>query len=408
MNSFELATSISNNKTVIIVSCLCLLFFIYILYKVNKRTRNCKQIINSRNKDDLNNEVYTFQDIIKSNYFYDSSNNRDYTLKDFYIKTSYNSYASGNFSNDYVNECAIQNCASYGVRAIDLQIYSVNGEPVIAISSTNNNFYKESYNHIPLRTALTHIKKYFIDKNSIQFGDNNYKVNGSDHPLFIFLRIHYSSNTDKNIKQYNSLVNGRVVYDKQYTIETKQLEFYNKIYDIFMAIFEAKQFNQTQVRNDYLGSIDTEQRHSIISNLKMKDLKEKILLFISLNGEPNTSVIKQSKLHYITDLYENDQDIRGYRYDEVVDGNETSLNQYMNKSKLSYCFPEFSNHSHNDDFVNAMAYGIQFVGMNFQKNDNQLQLYNGFFINNHNINSNNNNQNNLTSPYIKKPDTMLK
>jgi len=400
-NSFT--DSISNNKTFIVVFCLCLFFFAYILHKVNKRKRNCDSIKNSRNKDEVNNETYSFQDIINSNYLYDSSNNAYYTLKDFYIKTAHNCYASGNHKNDYMNECALKNCASYGVRALDLQIYSKNGEPVIATSSVNNNFYKESYNHIPLRSALAQIKKYFVDQNSIQIGDNNYTTNAADHPLFLLLRIHYSANSESDIKQYNSLVNGRVVYDKQYSIESKQLKFYNKIYDTFMAFFEANQFNQTQVRADHLGSIDTDQRFQIIADLPLKDLKEKILLFISLNNEPNSVVIKQSKLHYITDLYENDQDIRGYRYDEIVDGSESALNQYMNKSKLSYCLPEYSTHSHNYDYVNAMAYGIQFVGMNFQRSDNQLNLYNSFFIENHNITDSK-----LTSPYIKKPDSMLK
>jgi hypothetical protein len=400
MNS--LTDSISNNKTSIVVSCLCLFFFAYILHKVNKRKRNCDSIINSRNKDEINNETYTFQQIIDSGYLYDSSNNSDYALKDFYIKTSHNCFASGNYKNDYMNECALKNCATYGVRALDLQIYSKDGEPVIATSSVNNNFYKESYNHIPLRSALAQIKRHFVDENSIQFGDDTYNTNAEDHPLFLILRIHYSANSESDIQQYNSLVNGNVVYDKQYSIESKQLKFYNKIYDTFLAYFNSEQFNQTTVRADYLGSIDTEARSSIIANLKMKDLKKKILLFISLNNEPNASVAKQSKLHFITDLYENDQDIRGYRYDEVMDGSESALSQYMNKSKLSYCLPQYSSHAHNYDYVNAMAYGIQFVGMNFQRRDNQLNLYNSFFIETHNIS-----QDKLTSPYIKKPDSML-
>ena len=66
---------------------------------------------------------------------FDTEQGSNYKLKDFYIKTAYNCFSSGKFKNDYVDNCALTNCASYGVRALDMQIYSVKNQPVISFSA---------------------------------------------------------------------------------------------------------------------------------------------------------------------------------------------------------------------------------------------------------------------------------
>ena len=50
-----------------------------------------------------------------------------------------------------------------------------------------------------------------------------------------------------------------------------------------------------------------------------------------------------------------------------------------------------------------MSLGVQFVAMNFQNNDQNLKNYNKYFIQQYG----NNSSSNKTSPFIKKPDTLI-
>ena len=92
------------------------------------------------------------------NFGNDEKTDYDYKLKDFYIKTAYNCFCSGSFRNDYVDTCALENCAAYGTRALDIQVFSLNNEPIIGSTSINVNTYKESYNYLTLKKGLSKIK----------------------------------------------------------------------------------------------------------------------------------------------------------------------------------------------------------------------------------------------------------
>ena len=58
-----------------------------------------------------------------------------HSLYDYYIKTAYNCCCSGNFKNDFVNECALTSTLKQGARCLDFEIYSIDNKPVIAASS---------------------------------------------------------------------------------------------------------------------------------------------------------------------------------------------------------------------------------------------------------------------------------
>ena len=63
----------------------------------------------------------------------------DYRLRDFYIKTAYNCCASGSYSHDFVDMCALENCIKLGARCLDFEVYSFDNKPV-------------SYTHLTLPT----------------------------------------------------------------------------------------------------------------------------------------------------------------------------------------------------------------------------------------------------------------
>ena len=83
-----------------------------------------------------------------------------YKLRDYYIKTAYNCCAAGIFKNDFVNICALTTCIKQGARCLDFEIYSLNDEPVIAVSSVDDFTIKESYNSVPFLSAMRTIADY--------------------------------------------------------------------------------------------------------------------------------------------------------------------------------------------------------------------------------------------------------
>ena len=83
-----------------------------------------------------------------------------FLLRDFYIKTAYNCCGLGPFKNSFVNECILKQAIRQGARCLDFQVFSLNNQPVIAVSTQQDFFLKESYNTIPFSHAMEIISDY--------------------------------------------------------------------------------------------------------------------------------------------------------------------------------------------------------------------------------------------------------
>ena len=138
---------ISNQNNVIYISVIvfCLILFLiilaYVWTKINLEENNCHRMDNLYSKFPLG---------------WSSLDTKDncHRLRDYYVKTAYNCCSAGNYKNDFVNLCALKNCITQGVRCLDFEIYSVDNEPVIAVSDINSYNTKGSYNSIPFSDAL--------------------------------------------------------------------------------------------------------------------------------------------------------------------------------------------------------------------------------------------------------------
>ena len=96
------------------------------------------------------------------------------------IKTAYNCCALTNFQNTYVNICALESCIAQGYRALDFEVYFINGKAQIAVSSKSSVHVKTSYNAIPCTKAFTVIKNRAFN--------TEYCPNYQD-PLVLILRM---------------------------------------------------------------------------------------------------------------------------------------------------------------------------------------------------------------------------
>ena len=83
-----------------------------------------------------------------------------YTLNDYYIKGAYNCCSAGTYKNDYVDLAALKACLKQGVRCLDFEIYSIDNQPVVATSTQNSYFFKETYNYVPMSNVLLALKNY--------------------------------------------------------------------------------------------------------------------------------------------------------------------------------------------------------------------------------------------------------
>jgi hypothetical protein len=249
------------------------------------------------------------------------------TLNKFFIKTAYNCCCIGNFKNDYVDACALKNCASYGVRALDFQIYSLNNTPIISASSVKSTQYKEIYNHLSFYTAMKSVRQYFIDDST--------NINRTD-PLFLIFRL-YSTNGD--------------------------------IYNMM-----AKTLNEVFGYASSLSNI-IHISTSELDKTSLSKLNNKVVIIVD-PSYGNDAAFKNSKLYEFASMI-----ISGtnhiYREQELMSSLSSSTGDSLSKN-LTILYPNLQSNNNNFDFITSGIFNsISFIGMNFQYYDQYLSEYNG-------------------------------
>lgn len=292
------------------------LLIIMVMYIINKTTLNKS---NCKTLDSYYKENPTIHSLK-----YDNSR----LLKDYFIKSAYNCCATGNFSNDYVNVCALKKCIQQGARFLDFKIYSMDNNPVIAVSSVNNFNYKQSYNSINLDYALQIIVDSCFNSSTA--------VNYTD-PLFLHFRIE-----SKNIKMYNKMA--KMIQDK----------LNNRLLNL----------------NEY----GNEKKNLALENIKK--FKNKIIIVI----DADNNFYRETDLVKYSNIASNGPYMKCLRYDSFIyNSNPTDIIEFNKNIGLTFVMPNENPISSNYDPNTIMDYGVQFIGLSFQKIDNYLIFYNDFF-----------------------------
>ena len=81
-----------------------------------------------------------------------------YLLRDYYIKSAYNCCSGGAYQNDFVEICVLKDLLKQGVRGLDFEIYSIDDNPVISTSTSDDYHLKSTYNSIPFGDAMNIIR----------------------------------------------------------------------------------------------------------------------------------------------------------------------------------------------------------------------------------------------------------
>tara|TARA_B100000902_G_scaffold337728_1_gene338810 strand:- start:7418 stop:9133 length:1716 start_codon:yes stop_codon:yes gene_type:complete len=342
MNASSIKKALSNNHlfsstssgseyifvAFIVVIAIIVILITWVIYTLNKQFRGC----------DINPEENKYNNTACMPASNDEFNNNLKSIPlNFYIKTAYNACCGDSYKNTFVNECALDNCINKGARCLDFEIYSYNNEPIIAASSVNNNYIKETYNHLPTRPVLERIKnKCFGEK------DNS-------DPLYLHFRIMSSNKEiyDKLGNQIDSVFGNQLL--------KKRNELANASYDKFLTdhIINSEYFKNKVI---------------IIVNTKSKNLLD----------------YGNSELSKHVNLISGNQSFNLIRYNELLNkGESNSILIQECKNKFVMVIPDLGSNINNFDIVLPYSNGCQFIAMKFQNYDENLKSYLDHFVSHH-------------------------
>lgn len=132
-------------------------------------------------------------------------------FRDYYIKSAYNCCSGGNYKNDYVDLCALKNVLKQGVRGLDFEVFSIDDQPVIATSTTDNFFIKETFNYVPLTDAMKVIRDYAFSTSTAPNANDpivlHFRIKSNHMPMY--------DNFAKLLESYDSLLLSKE-YDSEF------------------------------------------------------------------------------------------------------------------------------------------------------------------------------------------------
>ena len=270
-------------------------------------------------------------------------------LRDYYIKTAHNCCAVGAYKNSFVSLCALDACMSQGFRCLDFEIYSIDDKPVVAVSSlgtdlhqlepVTNYFIKESYNSIPFDRVVQRLKQNAFSSTACP---------NPEDPLFLHLRIKSSS-----IKVCNAM--GAII--------RKKLEPAGYLLPSSASCGGGGCGGNALAKN--LGQVP------------MVELMGKIVIIADLDTS-TTFRDAQTTLFEFVNIVSGGDYMTVNRYTAIKNGDVLD-NAEMNKKNMSIVLPDVSPRDDNYDPFVCFNSGIQFIGMNVQNYDANLEYYNAKF-----------------------------
>jgi hypothetical protein len=331
MNSSEKIPNIANDiiKTVsqlkesttvllfsVITLIIILIAILFYFYYTGKRSKNCKTMDSIYG--DLNGKIKSI----------DNSDQFNYTFKDYYIKTAYNCCSGGNYKNDYVDLCVMKDLLKQGVRGLDFEIFSIDDQPVIATSTSDNYYVKETFNYINFVDALNVIRDYAFSTSTAP---------NSLDPIIIHLRIKSTNqamyqNFAKLLEKYDS-----ILLSKEYDSE-----------------YYGKNFGDVEIKK-LMGKVIIIVDRSNIAFLETPEFYK----FINMTSN---SVFMRA-LHYYDIKYTPDMN-------ELID---------FNKQNMTIGMPDKGANPDNPSSIVMREMGCQLLGMRYQKIDTNIEENDIFF-----------------------------
>jgi cell division protein ZapA (FtsZ GTPase activity inhibitor) len=319
-NVIKSVSELKESTTVLLLTVITLIIiiiaFLSYFYYSGLRSKNCKTMDGIYG--DLNGKIKSI----------DNSDQFNYTFKDYYIKTAYNCCSGGNYKNDYVDLCVMKDLLKQGVRGLDFEIFSINNQPVIATSTSDSYYVKETFNYINFVDAMNVIRDYAFSTSTAP---------NSLDPIIIHLRIKSTNqamyqNFAKILEQYDS-----ILLSKDYDSE-----------------FYGKNFGDVELRK-LMGKVVIIVDRSNIAFLESPEFYK----FVNMTSN---SVFMRA-LHYYDIKYTPDMN-------ELID---------FNKQNMTIGMPDKGANPENPSTIVMREMGVQLLGMRYQKIDTNIEENDIFF-----------------------------
>jgi hypothetical protein len=265
-----------------------------------------------------------------------NTSDNSFKLRDYYIKSSYNSFNDDNFDYSTISMDACLYVLSRGCRFIDFEVFSIDNVPVIASSSDNNYTTKKSKNSIPVSDAFEVLGNYAF---------SSAKCPNSEDPFFIHMRI-----MSENITMYNKLEE---------------------------VIKNSKSIARRLLPPKYGMDYGVDGASKDLGNEPLLDFKGKIVIIV----DSSNPVYKKTNFYKYVNMSSNTLFLSKKTFFDVK--NIADPNQYKesNKKNMALVLPvkaaKPKNEGHNAPYI----WGSQIVAMCFQEpaRDNNLIAYESAF-----------------------------
>ena len=298
---------------------LVIMMIVYIIYLTKLSSKECSYINNLYGA--LNGNLRSI-----SSSDPDCSGN----LNEYYVKTAYNCCSGGSYKNDVVEICNLKAVLKQGVRGLDFEIYSIDNQPIVATSTADNYYIKETYNSVSFSDVMNIIQNYAFSGSTAP--------NPTD-PILIHLR--FMSN---NQSMYSNLANIFKSYDsillgKEYSYETSG--------------------------------------HNLGGEPLLNFMNKVILIF----DRTNTSFLENKDLMEYVNMTSNSIFMRAYSYYDVKNNPDLEELREYNKRNMTIVFPDSGTNPVNPNGILSRDAGCQMVAMRYQYVDNFLIQNTTFFDN---------------------------
>lgn len=363
-------------KTIIfLLLCVALIAIILWMYSVfTLADANCKNL-----KKVYKNELAPIYPISNDPMF-------DEPLYSFYIKTAYNAASGGNFKNSFVDStntnppfCALKTCLQQGARCLDFEIYSYNHEPVIATSSLDSVFIKETFNYLKFSDAMNYLANAAFD-NSVTRLDTD--------PLFLNFRVMSKvRNNPIYPKMAEVLLSsfGERLLSSEYNLMNSCQNLGHNPLSMFkgkvIVIIDSNTYDQLKIICPVIASQNCSKKTSDTTctpssgNSTSTSQNEKLP---DSEGGINTSQCQSPNLLEFVNMHSGSPYIHTLRLHELKLA-DTDQIKYANKTMITMLLPDFDKNADNFNPSIGFSTGCQFIGMSFQNFDVNMEYYSLFF-----------------------------
>ena len=312
----ELKESTSVVLITIVTLMIILIALIYFIYYSSLKSRNCKKMDSIYGT--LNGKISSI----------DSSDQFNHTFKDYYIKTAYNCCSGGNYNNDYVGLCVIIDLLKQGVRGLDFEIFSIDNQPVVATSTSDSYYIKETFDYINFMEIMNVIRDY-------AFSTSN--APNSLDPIIIHLRIK----------------------------STNQIMYQN-----FAKLLEK--FDSILLSKDY----DSEYYGKNFGDVELKKLMGKVIIIVD---RTNIAFLECPEFYKFINMTSNSIFMRALHYYDIKYTSDMNELIEFNKQNMTIGMPDKGSDPDNPSTIVMREMGVQLLGMRYQKIDTNVEVNDVFF-----------------------------